>query len=158
MQTPLTRPWADGLRAIGEVEILHLRDGLVMSHQVQRNLIVLTGIQWMTGALSGDTASPETMKYIAIGIGTDAAASGDTTLGTERGTRGTGTQSRVNTTVTNDTYQAVATVSITDTWAITEAGLFSADTNGTLFARQTFAAINGVNGDTLQVTWKIAQA
>jgi hypothetical protein len=110
--------------------------------------------------------------YGAIGIGTGvtAFATSDTTLGTEvtaSGSAASGvhaiptasvTASSVTTTLTNDTAQFVGTVSITGTIAVTESGLFNADTNGTLLARQTFSAVNVVSGDSIQLTWKIKNA
>ena len=110
--------------------------------------------------------------YGAIGQGTGVAAFAitDTTLGTEVKADGTAaagvhaipsasvTASSVTTTLTNDTAQFVGTVAETATIAVTECGLFNADTNGTLLARQTFSAINVVNGDSIQFTWKIKNA
>lgn len=110
--------------------------------------------------------------YGAIGMGTGTTAfnATDTTLQTEVKADGTGasgvhaiasgsvTASSVTTTVTNDTAQFVGTVAITATIAVTESGLFNADTNGTLLARQTFSAVNVVNGDSIQFTFKIKNA
>jgi|ERR1043166_5714179 hypothetical protein len=107
---------------------------------------------------------------IGQGTGTNAFAATDTTLQTEvkaDGTAASGvhcipsgsvTASSVTTTVTNDTAQFVGTVAETATIAVTESGLFNADTNGTLLARQTFSAVNVVSGDSIQFTWKIKNA
>lgn len=107
---------------------------------------------------------------IGQGTGTTAYNAADTTLQTEvkaDGTAASGvhalatasvTASRVTTTVTNDTAQLVGTVSETATIAVTESGVFNADTNGTLLCRQTFTAVNVVNGDSLQFTWKVKAA
>jgi hypothetical protein len=104
------------------------------------------------------------------GTGVGAFAATDTTLGTEVKADGTGasgvhciptasnTISNVTTTVTNDTMQVVGTVAETATIAVTESGLFNADTNGSLLCRQTFSAVNVVNGDSIQFTWKIKAA
>jgi hypothetical protein len=110
--------------------------------------------------------------YGAIGMGTGTTAfnAADTTLETEKKADGTAasgvhaiasgsvTASSVTTTVTNDTAQFVGTVAMTATLAVTESGLFNADTNGTLLARQTFSAVNVVSGDSIQFTWKIKNA
>jgi hypothetical protein len=110
--------------------------------------------------------------YGAIGLGTGTTAfnAADTTLETEKKADGTGasgvhaiasgsvTASSVTTTLTNDTAQFVGTVAMTATLAVTESGLFNADTNGTLLARQTFSAVNVVSGDSIQFTWKIKNA
>lgn len=107
---------------------------------------------------------------IGLGTGTTAFSASDTTLETEKKTDGTGasgvhaiasgsvTASSVTTTVTNDTAQFVGTATFTASLAVTESGLFNADTNGTLLARQTFSAVNVVSGDSIQFTWKIKNA
>jgi hypothetical protein len=98
-------------------------------------------------------------KFAAIGTGAGTAAAADTTLFTEVETRsGTNTGTRTTTTVTNDTYQVVNTVAITATRAITNAGNFDASTAGNLMVHGDFATINLVNGDSLQLTVKVAFA
>lgn len=98
-------------------------------------------------------------RYIGVGTGTTAAAVGDTALQTEvsavnGAARVTGTESRVTTTVTNDTYQVTGTWTCTSgTPAITEAGLFDAVTSGSLLLRDVFAAINMSSGMTLTITY-----
>lgn len=110
--------------------------------------------------------------YGAIGMGTDTTAfsASQTALIAGVGAGGSAdsgvhvlatasvTASSVTTTVTNDTAQFVGTVSISGTIAVTEAGLFNADTNGTMLMRQTFSAVNVVSGDSIQFTVKIKNA
>jgi len=148
----------DVIQLRGSVYIEQFRNGRRIDARDFRNLIVTVGKYWLAGALSGDTATPSDMKYIAIGTSTTAAGAAQTALVTEIETRATGTQTIVTTTVTSDTYQAVGSISITGTHAVTECGILSASSNGTMAARQTFSAINAVSGDTIQVTWKIAFA
>jgi hypothetical protein len=57
--------------------------------------------------------------------------------------------------VTDDTAQFVKSFSVTGSKAVTESGIFNAASVGKLLCRQTFSAINVVNGDTLQITWKV---
>lgn len=93
-------------------------------------------------------------KFAAMGTGTGAAATATTI--TEVETRsGTNGGSRSTTTVTNDTYTVVNTVSATTTRAITEAALFDASTVGNMFTYGDFAVINLVNGDSIQFTWNV---
>jgi hypothetical protein len=105
------------------------------------------------------TTSP---KFVAIGTGATAAARtaavADTALSTEVETRTSGTESVLTTTVTNDTYQVVGTVTATATRAVDEAGLFDASTAGNLFGSATFAVVNLASGDSLQLTWQIKSA
>ena len=68
------------------------------------------------------------------------------------GARATGTQSTPGST---NIYRSVGTVSFTSTLAITEHGLFTASSGGTLFDRSVFSAINVLNGDSIQFTWEL---
>jgi hypothetical protein len=164
VQRGLGRGAVDGVRLRGHVRIEQWRDGELVDLREGHNLVTTVGEAWMAGALTGDVAAPTTVKYIGLGTGTGAAATTDTTLGTEITTggaaeeRATGTQSRVTTTHTNDTYQVVGTVTMNSSHAVTEAGLFSASSSGSLFARQVFDALNLVSADTLAITWKVAFA
>lgn len=112
--------------------------------------------------LVGGVSTPVAFGFIAVGTGTTAAAAADTTLQTETTTSGlaraASTNSRVTTTVTNDTAQFLKSFSVTGTVAVTESGVLNAASAGTLLCRQVFAAINVVSGDTLQITWKVAVA
>jgi hypothetical protein len=97
-------------------------------------------------------------KNIGWGIGATAAAVADTALQTESapttaGGRTVGTESRVTTTLTNDTYQVVGTVTAGSTLAITEAGLFDAVTTGNMLIHAVFSAINVVSGDSVAFTF-----
>lgn len=106
-----------------------------------------------TNRIKGSGTEP---AYVAIGTGAGTAVITDTTLFTEVETRAAGTTTQQTTTVTNDTYQSIGTVAITATRAITNAGLFDASTSGNLFMKGDFATINLSNGDSLQVTAKVA--
>jgi hypothetical protein len=132
-----------------------------------RNLMTSAGKAAVASRINGSGAEALFDK-IGWGTGVTAAAIGDTTLQTEVTASGgaasgvhvvsAATVSRVTTTVTNDTAQAVGTVTATGTIAITESGQFNLATNGVLLCRQVFTAINVVNGDSIQFTWKVACA
>lgn len=123
-----------------------------------KNTTTNAGFAAVAGRING-SGSPAAFTYIAVGTGTNAAAATDTALQTESSTSGlsraAGSVSLVTTTQTNDTAQIVLTYTVTGTVAVTESGLFNASSSVTLLARQVFSAINVVNGDSLQVTWKI---
>jgi hypothetical protein len=123
-----------------------------------RNLVVSAGKAGMASRCNG-SGGEAAFTYIATGTGTTAAAAGDTTLQTELAasglSRANSTASRVTTSVTNDTAQLVNTFTVTGTQAVTESGVLNAASVGTLLCRQTFSAINVVNGDSLQITWKV---
>src|SRR5215475_3265041 len=102
------------------------------------------------------TTSP---KFIGIGTGATGAArtaaASDTALTTEVETRSSGTESTVTTTQTGDTYQSQGTISITGTRAVDESGLFDASSSGNMITSATLNVINLLNGDSLQLTWKV---
>lgn len=97
-------------------------------------------------------------KFVAIGTGATGAlrtaAVGDTALSTEVETRATGTESIVTVTNANDAYQTQGTITFTGTRAVDEAATFDASTVGNIDISATFAVINGVSGDSLQLTFK----
>jgi hypothetical protein len=120
------------------------------------NLITNAGFAGAASRLNG-AGSEAAFVYIAVGIGTTGEAVGNTTLESEVVDSGleraSATASRVTVDVTNDGARLVHTFSVTGTKAITESGVLNAGSGGTLLARQTFSAVNVVNGDTLAVTW-----
>lgn len=145
----------------GFVHIDHIRNGEVIDTREFKNLIVSAGKAGVASRINGSGAEAA-FTYIGVGTGTTGAAAGDTALEAEKATNGTPTTthasasvSRVTTTVTNDTAQDVVTFAFTASVAVTESGVFNAATAGTMLARQTFAVINVVSGDSLQITWKI---
>ena len=106
------------------------------------------------------TAEP---KNIGWGTGAGTAAVADTTLFTEKlvdlttsaGTDHTvGTSSQQTTTVTNDTYQVLGTRTATGAGTVTNAGLFTAASGGTLFLKGDFTGIGLASADSIQFTIK----
>ena len=94
-------------------------------------------------------------KYGQIGTGVTAVSATDTTLGTPTAdARVSGTQSRVTTSVTNDTVQNVYTITSGAGGAITECGDFDALTSGSMSDRAVFAVVTLSAGDSIQITGK----
>lgn len=115
------------------------------------NLVVTVGKNFLASWLATSSQSTYFMPYVALGTGVTAASAGDTALQTELATRVAGTI-----TSSTNVYQNIASFGPgVDTGAITEAGLFTASSAGTMFARQVFSVINKGAGDTLQVTWQV---
>lgn len=100
-------------------------------------------------------------KYVAWGTGAGTAAVTDTTLFTEstEETRTTGTSSRATTTVTNDTYQVVGTITVaTSNKTITNVGLFDASTGGNMFLKSDFTGLALTVTDSITFTLKTKYA
>lgn len=136
--------------------VLRNKDGWIKAKWSSHNTITNVGHAVANGLMSNQGAYGFAL-WLALGIGTQSAA-GATALNSEittlGGARAAGTASQVTTSVTNDTTQLVHTWTFTGSFAITEEGILTAITVGSLLAYQTFAAINVVSGDTLQVTHK----
>lgn len=94
--------------------------------------------------------------YVGWGTGAGTAAAADTTLFTESSeARVAGTSSVVTTTVANDTYQVVGTLTAAANKTITNCGLFDAATVGNLFAKSDFTGLGLQAGDSIQLTQKV---
>lgn len=109
-------------------------------------------VNFVVDQLQTETSELGDFKYHDSGVGTTSEAVGDTDMETTDGeSRATGTQveSAAN------AYRSVGTIAYTTTKAITEHGLFSQSTGGTLMDRTVFSAINVVNGDSIQFTYTI---
>lgn len=142
----LSRPHRKGL-------IEAIADGLIVMAVAFTNV----GASIVTNRIIQSGTAP---KNVGWGIGTTAAAVTDTALVTESapttaGGRTVGTESRVTTSVTNDTYQVAGTVTAVSTLAITEAGLFDNVTVGNMLMRGVFAAINVVSGNSIAFTFQL---
>ncbi len=117
-------------------------------------IVTTAGVNYMATdfASGGVTPTISGLKFHDSGIGITAAVVGDTDIETTDG------EPRVAGTPTNPTanqYRSIATIAYTTTKAITEWGLFSVITAGTLWDRRVFAAINVVNGDSIQFTYTL---
>jgi len=124
-------------------------NGVVKDKREINNLVVSTGLAFIASRMKDTT--DDAMSYMAIGTGTTAAAAGDTTLGTELDRN-----ALTSTTVSDNVTTYVASWAAGDgTGAITEAGIFNADSSGTMLARTVFDVVNKGANDSLTVTWSI---
>lgn len=122
--------------------------GLVSTHLVTDAFVTALA----TYMYDGSGVAPTAYDYHDSGTGTGNEAAGDTALGTATGiARASGTASNPSAGV----YRSVATINYNNTFAVTEHGLFSASSSGTLLDRSKFTAINVVNGDSIQFTYSL---
>lgn len=132
---------------------LELRDehGHLKDFRQVKNVVTTAGKTYLAAWLAAASQAGKFMSYIGLGTGTNAADAGDTTLQTELSTRTLGTL----TSSTNVWQSAAVFGAGVDTGAVTEAGVFSASSSGTMLSRQTFPVINKGANDALTVTWQI---
>lgn len=128
-------------------------DGSINDHGLVSVQKITTAFRdYIVDSLQNSTSSPmDVFKYHGCGTGTGAEANTETTLGTEVGSRVSGTQIEG---ATANIYKSVATISFSNTYAITEHGLFSASESGTMMDRSLFSAINVTSGDSIQFTYE----
>ena len=115
-------------------------------------LVTTAGVNLLAADWTNATATLKLANYHDSGTGTTAAAIGDTTLQTATGNaRVAGVQSNP----VAGQYKTVSTLPYTATAAITEWGLLTASSAGTLWDHKVFAAINVVSGDSIQYTYTL---
>ena len=117
---------------------------------LSRKVVTNAGVQFLRDCFM-NTSEAENINWHDSGTGTGAEAVTDTTITAAGPARVSGTQS----TPASNQYRSVGTIAYTSTLAITEHGLFTASTSGTLWDRSVFSAINVVNGDSIQFTYTL---
>ena len=143
---------ACGVQVCGELQLWVYRDGELVEHWRDRNLVVTGGKSELARLLAGDGAADAVTK-IGVGEGTAPPAAGDTTL-----------TSAFSKALDSYSYPAAGQVQFAFTvgtgdangLTIAEWGLLCAD--DTLFARRTRAAIEQDAAMTITGTWTIAFA
>lgn len=131
------------VRAGGKTERVKLGSGLVTN----------AGVNYLAADfLAASAARINAFNYTDAGTGTVAAAVTDVALGTPYGgARSAGTQSNP----AANKYRHAATITFAGTFAITEWGLFSAASAGTMWDRKVFAALNVLSGDAITFTYDL---
>jgi len=140
---------------IGKLSVRLMRgDGSVVDYGVVSLRVVTTAfVNFLVDQLQTETSEFGDLKYHDSGIGTTAAAVGDTDIETTDGeSRATGTQTEGDSTYE---YRSVGTISYTSTKAITEHGIFTNSAGGTMADHHVFSAVNVVSGDSIQFTFDL---
>ena len=136
-----------------------IQDNLKMKGRLQVSLngevvrdidnLVVTAVKGYVADRMKNNSS--TMSHMAIGSGTTAAAAGNTALGTELGR-----VSLTSTTVSSNVVTYVATFAAgTGTGAVTEAGILTASSGGTMLCRTVFSVVNKGSADSMTITWTV---
>ena len=133
--------------------VLTQADGRKVNYGVVScNLVTTAFCEFMVDQLITETSVWGDFKFHDSGVGVTAADIADTDIETTDGeSRSTGTQVEGSSVV----YESVGTIAYTTTKAITEHGLFSIATGGTMMDHHVFSAINVVNGDSISFTYDL---
>jgi hypothetical protein len=137
---------------------LHRADGSWVDYGVVDYRVVTTAFVTALATALHTQASAGNLFYHALGVGTTAAATTDTGMGTELTTEYTGDVRATGThTSAAGVYESVGTNTIdSGTPAVTEHGVMGANTGAsTLIDRHVFSAVNMVSGDSLVSTYQL---
>jgi hypothetical protein len=138
----------DGIALTGKLTI-SLNDEIV---QETNNLVVTAGKEWVAARMKNTST---VMTHMGVGTGTTAAVIANTALETQHGD---GRQTL--TTSGGSVAGAVITFHRTfaagnQTGAITEAGVFTAASGGTMLCRTVFGVVNKGALDTMTISWAV---
>lgn len=135
---------------------VHDEQGNLKDVRKVKNTVVTSGKTFIAGSMIKTTTnSPAAMSHMSIGTGTaNPTDVSQTALGTVAGVRVpfSTAASSLNNVVT---YVAQFIGSHSGPVAITEAGIFNAESGGTMLCRTVFAAVNKTTSDTITITWQI---
>lgn len=113
------------------------------------NLVVTPGLVLIATGLSSGTTTA--LTHMAVGSDSTPADLSQTALLAE-----VGRVALTSTTLIGSSVSYVGTYPAgTGTGALTEAGIFSASTVGTMLSRSTFAVVNKLASDSMVITWTI---
>lgn len=152
----IKRPgFCDALYLRGEIDLVHIRDGKVLSWETMSNLVLSRGREYAAKLMNGLHTKP--FKYIHIGKGTNTPATTDTHLFAFY-KAATADASYLE----GYRFMLTHTFTFSEEVAITEAGLCDGPegpVGGTprsvMFSRQVFSPRYVIADDNLQVTWRV---
>lgn len=146
-------PWTGDITPVGRLYVTKISPNGVQHHYglVSTKVVTDAGVAFLVDAMQG-IVEPEILRFHGSGTGTTAESVGQTTLVTEVATRTSGTLAEG---ASANIFRTVATIAYSSSFAITEHGIFSASSAGTMLDRSVFSAINVSNGDSIQFTYEL---
>lgn len=147
------REKSENVGVVGEVVARVIRQGRVVHEEKTKNLIVNAGKNALAGLFFGESGV-NPFKYVAVGTGTTTPSVDDTALQNELTGYGLA-RTLATTSRTNNEATLIASWNVTGSVTVSESGIFNASTGGTMFARVTFSGLPLVNGDYLELRWKV---
>lgn len=134
------------------------RRAVPVEFQAVNNTIVTQGRRWVLQQIaSSEINTAQTIKYIAVGTGTNAPATSDTGLQSETTRIQIGTFTTSN--LTSNPPSWLAAISLATNEANTtlgEIGLFVTNSGGTMLGRATFSTVNKTTSNTLGLSYTVS--
>lgn len=150
------------------VDVVHMRgsirmvlgdlEGNLIDEKRFENLLVTVGRSWVLGQLeSVNIQTAQTISYLAIGSGTQAPTTGDSSLNNEVTRIAIGTFATGGLTLNPPSWQAqVAFATNQANTTLAEVGLFNSIAGGTMLAHATFASFVKATSNTLNISYTIS--
>lgn len=139
----------------GHVKIDHYRGPDLIWTTEGKQTVTTVGKGWIVDLLQGTPAATQQVKHHQSGLGTTAAAAGNTNVETALYSRTTGTRTEG---ASANIYRSVATVNYTGSHTISEWGIFTSSATvaagAVMIARKTFSR-SVISGDSIQFTWDL---
>ena len=144
----------DTVKAKGKLSIvLTGPDGTIKDTREVDNLVVTTGLGFISARMKDATPAAAPMSHMEVGTTSTAASLAQTTLVAAVSASRTALSS--STVTTNSIAYACTFGAGVGTGALVEAGIFNAASAGTMLCRTVFSVINKAAADSLLITWTI---
>lgn len=133
----------------------HSRDGVIISDGLVSCQLVTTAFaNYLVDSLQNSTTSPmDVFRYHAVGTGGTSESNTQTALVTEIESRENGTLEEG---ATSNIFKSVATITFTGTHSVSEHGLFSAASLGTMLDRALLTPVDEVQAlDEIEYTYQL---
>jgi len=146
----------DCLKVTGHIEfVVKDLNGNVKQRHSTKNIVTTVGKAYLAAWLAQPSQSTPFMTYVGLGTGTSPASATDTALQAELTVAGYSRALAALSSVSTSWVSESIFPAGDGTATITEAGIFSAATGGTLFAHQVFSPIGKTATDELTITWSV---
>lgn len=146
-------PWAGDITPVGRLYAAKVTPrGREELGLICTKAITDAGVQFLVDSFQGLGQLPSSFRHHGSGTGITAESAAQTALTTEVASRAVGTQVEG---ASANIYRTVGSITYSGTFAVTEHGVFSAATAGTLLDRSVFAAINVQASDIIEFTYEL---
>lgn len=155
-------PQADSgiiLKGAMELALKSSKDNELVSYRHRKNTVVTAGRRWVLERIQSASPPATTIKYMAVGTGTQSLGTDDTALTSEVA----GSRTDIGTMTTTNLTSNPPSWAAQTSWATNEAvstlgevGLFNSSSVGTMLARATFNTIDKETSNTLSITYTIS--
>lgn len=146
------------MRGAIEIALKNAFTGEVIGHVTRHNTVVTTGRRFALQQLaSSEIQTAQSISQIAVGSGTAAPSTANTSLASEVTRKSIGTFTTTGLTANPPSWRAEANLATNEgNAALAEIGLFNSSSGGTMLARATFTSFNKTTSNTVAISYTIS--